>query len=227
MSIQKIVIFPVLASALLAGCASQMNPVGETKFDCNRRQDSKSVYCRSFKAVEASTAGEISPSRYDKEYKLSEFDRMTGIAPDDEVTVEPTQQFNVKQAKPAKPVVLPHQVRQDAPLVGAPVREGPVIQRVWIKRFVDGRDLLTENTVVYKEIRGTRWAGFDEAQPNLATQIRAYPHKPVEPPAPQAQSNSPDSRPAGAPDFIQPVSNGDMDETANGPAESGPLTMPK
>lgn len=227
MSIQKNVFLSLFASMFIAGCASQMNPVGETKFDCNRRQDSKSVYCRSFKAVEASTAGEIPPSRYDKEYKLSEFDRMTGIAPDEEVTAEPTQQVNVKSAKPTKPVVLPHQVRQDAPLAGAPVREGPVIQRVWIKRFVDGRDLLTENTVVYKEIRGTRWAGFDEAQLNLATQMRAYPHKPVEPVASTPRSTSADSRPAGAPDFIQPASNGEADETANSPAESGLLTMPK
>jgi hypothetical protein len=227
MMIQKSKILPVFAGLVLVlqGCASQMNPVGETKFDCNRRQDSKSVYCRSFKAVEASTSGEIPPSRYDKEYKQSEFDRMTGIAPDDDGSSTPSQ-----SNKASKPALLPHQFRQEAPLVGAPVREGPVIQRVWIKRFVDGRDLLTENTVVYKEIRGTRWAGFDEGQNALTLNPKAYPHKPTEPQpitAANGQTNSPDSRQSGAPDFSQPTSNGDVDETANSPAESGPMTMPK
>jgi len=40
--------------AMLAGCS--FNPIGESKFDCNRKEN-PSEYCRSFKALERSTNG--------------------------------------------------------------------------------------------------------------------------------------------------------------------------
>ncbi|OYU42281.1 MAG: hypothetical protein CFE44_24860, partial [Burkholderiales bacterium PBB4] len=159
-------------TCLLAGCAAQMNPVGEAKFDCNRRQDSRSPHCRSFKSVDASTNGELPNSRFDKEFKVSDLDRLYGIDPDEVVVEKP-------KSTPAK-AALPHQRRNEPPLAGSPVREGPVIQRVWIKRFVDGRDLLTENTVVYKEIKGTKWAGFDAVGTDNMADAKTYPRRPPE-----------------------------------------------
>ncbi len=211
---------------VLQGCAAQMNPVVEVKFDCNRRQNAKSPYCRSFRSVDASTAGEIPQSRFDKEFNMEDLDRLIGINPDDDTKSEAT----AKGKKP-RPSILPHQVRQEPPLVGAPIRKGPVVQRVWVKRFVDGNDVLTENMVVYKEIRGNHWAGFDGQLTSPIGDQRTYPRRPMEV-SPTAVSNAipqDAQRIQGAPssDFNQPGSNSEQSESAIDPAVSGSQTMPK
>lgn len=224
--------FSILASVcallVLQGCASQMNPVGEVKFDCNRRQDAKSPYCRSFRSVDASTSGEIPQSRFDKDFQMEELDRLIGISPDEDAKGESNANSKPKQVRP---VVLPHQVRQEPPLLGAPVREGPVVQRVWVKRFVDGNDVLTENTVVYKEIRGNRWAGFDGQGSSLIGDQRVYPHRPPEAKTPPTTNPTPGDpqRTQGTPpnEFNQPGSNSEQSESAFDPAVSGSQTMPK
>lgn len=220
---------PLLASLctlimLLYGCAAQMNPVGEVKFDCNRRQDAKSPYCRSFRSVDASTTGEIPQSRFDKEFNMGELDRLIGISPDDAEKNDPSDNSKAKQARV---VVLPHQMRQTPPLAGAPVREGPVVQRVWVKRFVDGNDVLTENTVVYKEIRGTRWAGFEGQGAAVVGEQRVFPRRPLEPQPPVTPNSSPVGSPPPSTEFNQPGSNSEQTESAFDPAVSGSQTMPK
>ncbi len=209
---------------LLPGCASVMNPIGEVKFDCNRKQDAKSPYCRSFKSVEASTTGTLPPSRFDKEFRMSDLDREIGIAPDETPGATPDTNH---PPSTNKPTLLPHQLPFEQTLVGAPVREAAVIQRVWIKRFVDGRDLLTENTVVYKEIRGTRWAGFDGAKNKMAAQMQAYPHKVAE--IIPANTDAPiETQTPVATEFSQPGTPAAFSEAANDPAESGLSTsMPQ
>lgn len=197
--------------ATLQGCISMMNPIGEAKFDCNRKQDAKSPYCRSFRSVEMSTNGEIPPSRFDKEFKMSDLDRMTGIAPDE----SNDQQSNATD----KPILLPHQSYFDGkPLTGAPVRDGPVIQRVWIKRFVDGGDLLTENTIVYKEIRGTRWHGFGDTEERVS-KTKTYPYRATGESAQAKQFN--ETRPLSQAELSQPGSPTEFTESANDPAASG------
>lgn len=220
-SIKRISLAALIATvALLQGCASAFNPVGESKFDCNRKQDPKSPFCRSFKSVEAATAADLPKSRFDQEFTLSENDRMTGIAPDEDKSTPPNQ--NISKT------ILPHQANYGKPIAGAPVREGPVIQRVWVKRFVDGDDLLTENTIVYKEIRGTRWAGFDAASTGKSGQLRNYPHKtPAPTPATRLQSKDVE-KPQDTTDFKQPGDNLSwQEETATSPAASGDTTMPQ
>lgn len=219
-----------LGIALLSGvlflpsCASVMNPIGEAKFDCNRKQDAKSPYCRSFKSVEASTAGAIPPSRFDKEFRMSDLDRAIGIAPDEERGTKLDKDNN---KLPDQQILLPHQTHPESSLVGAPVREAAVIQRVWIKRFVDGRDLLTENTIVYKEIRGTRWVGFDGPKSNIAAQIRAYPHR-VSEVTPANTSIPTETQTSASTEFSQPGTQAAFSEAANDPAESGQSTsMPQ
>lgn len=204
---------------LLSGCAAQMNPIGEAKFDCNRRQDSRSPHCRSFKSVDASTSGELPNSRFDKEFKVSDLDRLYGINPDEAADQEPKKGAAVSH-------VLPHQKRNEAPLAGSPVREGPVIQRVWIKRFVDGRDLLTENTVVYKEIKGSKWAGFDARGVDMSVDSKAYPKRPADQAQPPTTAGMREQRQAPIPEFSQP-GQPDTAEPAIDPSVNGQTTMPK
>lgn len=205
---------------VLAGCASQMNPVGESKFDCNRRQDAKSPHCRSFRAVDQATDAPLPKSRFDQAFSISEMDRLTGISPDDSTP----KTAQIKEGVIAIPL-LPHQVRNDAPLTGQPVREGPVVQRVWIKRHVDGRDVLTENTVVYREIKPTRWAGF----PTPAAQVGVdapYPRRPKEEPATTAPRGT-QAQPSqeGSTEFNQPGNNtGAAPESAFDPSVIGSST---
>jgi len=202
------------AVAMLAGCS--FNPVGESKFDCNRKEN-PSEYCRSFKALEKSTNGPLPESRFDKEFKMSDYDRATGIAPD-----TPVQTPGAAVAAG----VLPHQ-RPNASnelVAGMPLRRAPVVQRVYIKRFVDENDSLQEDVVVYREVKGPRWAGFDGAGPERQLP-GAYPHRAknstavtaeVDEPSPQLTNLAqPDGGIAGAAGSATP------------PAGSGGLNAPK
>jgi conjugal transfer pilus assembly protein TraV len=209
--------------AVLAGCASQMNPIGESKFDCNRRQDAKSPHCRSFRAVDQATDAPLPKSRFDQAFSISEMDRLTGISPDD---TRPKAEMS-REGVSASPL-LPHQVRNDAPLTGQPVREGPIVQRVWIKRHVDGRDVLTENTVVYREIKPTRWAGFPT--PAIQAGVGAtYPRRPKEEtPNATARSNAAQPQQEAPPEFNQPGnSSGATPEPAFNPAVNGSSSLPR
>lgn len=164
-------IVAVLLATLLAGCS--FNPIGESTFDCNRKEN-PSEYCRSFKALEKSTSGPLPESRFDKEFRMSDYDRATGIAP-----IEAKAQAASTGAVGAASLpLLPHQRTSAAgdTLEGMPLRKAPVVQRVWIKRFVDENDSLQDDMLVYREIRSGRWSGFDA--PGLNAHLPgAYPHR--------------------------------------------------
>jgi conjugal transfer pilus assembly protein TraV len=220
MSRQSPILFAICtAIILLGGCANSFNPVGEGKFDCNRKQDPKSPLCRSFKSVEAATAAPLPQSRFDVEFKISDYDRLNGIAPDEAAPV-------VQSPNLVAPVVtnsLPHQAKPTTLAPGSPVREGPVVQRVWVKRFVDDRDLLTESTIVYKEIRPTKWSGFSaSAQSAAGAQGGVYPHKTPKPTLESLNKEAPVRS-----DFKQPGVPLDAEDTAPAPAESGVELLPQ
>ena len=176
----------VAAAAVLAlsGCTSLLTPLGENSYDCNRKENPASPYCHSFKAVEASTNGAVPDSRFDQLMSISEHDRLTGIAP-----VAPVKRIEdngpVTRAAASAPVaVAPSATPAAAPLEGLPVRVGPVVQRVWVKRFVDDNDLLINETVIYKELIGSHWSGFEGAAAGGAAtpgarRRDAYPHRPA------------------------------------------------
>lgn len=223
-----------VAVVTLSGCGI-LNPVGEPKFDCNRNQDAKSVYCKSFKSVEASTNGDLPPSRFDKEFNLSDRDRLLRIAPDADVPTPPqsgssaqTPSAATTQVPSPSAALLPHQIQNAPALAGQPVREGPVVQRTWIKRFRDENDSLVDTLFVYKEIRGTRWSGFDQIANSSSTQT--YPRKPAPertvdttPTPSKAAASAPDA----TPQFKQPGINAGSPESAPFPAVSGNTTMPQ
>ena len=177
------------AAGLLSGCASVLTPLGDNHYDCNRKENPQSPYCHSFKAVEESTAGAIPRSRYDETLRLSDLDRLTGIAPSSAVASAPTESQSGAPRRQRSPGAagIGH---GGAPMSsgslpeGIPVRLGPVVQRVWVKRFVDANDLLVGETVIYKEIMPSRWSGFEAVDP-LRVDARAasfpagiYPHRP-------------------------------------------------
>ena len=154
------------AAGLLLACASVLTPLGDNHYDCNRKENPQSPYCHSFKAVEESTAGAIPRSRYDETLRLSDLDRLTGIAPASAGTAAaigsqpgsmrlPGMSGGAALGQGGAPTSAPPS------LEGMPVRLGPVVQRVWVKRFVDGNDLLVGETVIYKEIMPSRWSGFE------------------------------------------------------------------
>lgn len=163
-----------LAAATLVGslCGCSFNPIGESTFDCNRKEN-PSPFCRSFKALVKSTDGPLPESRFDKEFRMSDYDRATGIAPDDL-----TAASGRSEASAGGAALLPHQQVSSAgdPVAGMPVRKAPVIQRVWIKRFVDENDSLQEDVVVYREVQGPRWTGF-EARGRDTQGPDAYPRR--------------------------------------------------
>jgi hypothetical protein len=190
------ILFPAAVFLALSGCASVLTPLGSNTYDCNRKENPASPYCHSFKSVEGSTAGEIPQSRFDETMRLSDLDRMTGIAPPERghpgappsapgAQNFPTQGEAVGQsaaspgtppavaARPTKPLA------RAVPLEGLPVREGPVVQRVWIKRFVDDNDLLVSDTMVYKEIIPSHWQGFPHIDGDSSSRGGpSYPHRP-------------------------------------------------
>jgi hypothetical protein len=74
-------LLPTMLVGTLSGCSNAFNPIGTNTYDCNRKQDPSSIYCHSFRAVEASTHGELPDSRFDRELKFSQYDKATEIAP--------------------------------------------------------------------------------------------------------------------------------------------------
>src|SRR5207237_312224 len=123
-----------------------------------------SPYCRSFKAVERGTSGAVPASRFDETLRLAEHDKLTGIAP-----TGPGRTATAEATASSEPAavgirsIAPGSDFAEAPtqaaLQGRPVRQGPLVQRVWVKRFADGNDMLVGTTYVYKEILPTRWSG--------------------------------------------------------------------
>lgn len=206
---------------VLAGCASVLTPLGQEKFDCNRSENPASPYCHSFAAVERGTTGAIPPSRFDTALRMSEHDRLTGIAPvntpagqaatlstqsshglgwPDDVRSVPAAAAGGQSSTGAPTrsgsAEVTEQIAQIATgsaaftgdastaraLEGRPVRQGPLVQRVWVKRFADGNDMLVSTTHLYKEILPTRWSGLGltglPSAGGAASSQNAYPHRP-------------------------------------------------
>lgn len=164
---------PFAIAMALSGCASIFTPMGDDKWDCNRKQDPNSPHCRSFKSVELGTSGPLPASRFDREFSLSEADALNKIAPEGKPAAARETPVGSKVA------ALPHLLNTEPAIAGLPVREGPVIQRVKIKRWVDDNDALNEGSVVYREIRGNKWAGFPAVQRSMDGGINpaVYPHR--------------------------------------------------
>lgn len=224
---------PVIA-VLLAGCSSAFNPIGSNTYDCNRKQDPTSIYCHSFRAVEASTNGRLPDSRFDTELKFSQYDKATDIAPPSrpDLTAPPLLtgagqpvQLGSGGTTSQGVAALPTAAQPDMP-----VRMGPVIQRTWIKRFVDENDMWTSNLTVLKEITPSRWSGFDGGNPTRAAS-GAYPHKVADATqdasaAAVASAQSAPSAPTPATtDFIQP--GGSTSGGENPAGISMPMSMPQ
>lgn len=206
-----------LAAATLSACS--FNPIGESTFDCNRKENA-SEYCRSFKALEKSTNGTLPESRFDKEFRMSDFDRANGLAPDAPSDKPSTN--SLPSGASVYAAVLPHnRATQGSDLVaGAPVRRAPVIQRVFIKQFVDENDMLQGDVVVYKEVKGSKWTGFDATSSSASTGGPAiYPHKTQDSPVVAVEPTAPASQGAN---FSQPEGNAEgTGGTATPPAVNG------
>ena len=151
--VKEVWILPAALALILTGCGGITNlltPIGQNTYECNRKENANSPFCHSFSGAELSTNGELANSRYGREVDMRDMDRLTGIA-DDGKEVQPGRRDSgaraLLQEKPAN-------------LAGRPVREGPLVQRVWVKQFVDDSDMLIGPTILYKEIGPTRWAGY-------------------------------------------------------------------
>ena len=237
-----------VSALVLSGCTNLLTPIGHNTYDCNRKENPASQFCHSFKAVEASTSGPLPDSRYDETLRIGDVDKMTGIAP----TGGKVPERLPPRAEPGAVGAIGtgefRPFNTAASLEGLPVRLGPMVQRVWIKRFVDANDLLVGDTVIYKEIMGSRWSGFEVADPARASAMSGgraissnagiYPHRPptvasgVMKALDGASSTSNPSRDASRPsrpEFNQPGAKAsESGGLATVPAiESGTTSMPQ
>jgi hypothetical protein len=226
------------ACALAAGCTNLLTPLGTDKYDCNRKEDPASPYCHSFRSVVQGTNGPLPDSRYDEVMRLSDYDRLTGIAPPggagqaapaDGPERSPSQRSqrapSGEQPGVMQPVLVPARMETSPgshrPVIASaptpassatqppapiPVRVGPLVQRVWIKRYVDDHDMLVSNTYVYKEIVPAHWSGYPTDASTQGTETGApYPHRPAETPAPAPVDHQAAAQSAPSPnEFAQP-----------------------
>lgn len=161
----------LIAILTLSAC-SVFRPIGQENFDCNGK-NSTSPYCKSFKGIDASTRGNIPDTKYDKAFNYTDYDKYMGSYVDTEG--KPTQEAESY----AKAGVLPHEMiggATDAPVAGAPVRTAPVIQKIWINRYVDAQDKLHQPVEVYQEVIGSHWSGVKPSRLSTAQQENRYPH---------------------------------------------------
>jgi conjugal transfer pilus assembly protein TraV len=182
MRTQYVSLLTIYLILTLSGCSTAANvftPLGENKYDCNRKENPNSPYCHSFRSVEQATGKDVPNTRYDEVMNISKSDELKGIAPDNKATPINTnrpQQGSASSITLGESTALP---------VGTPVRVAPIIQRVWIKSFTDKNDMLTSDQVVYKEVVPTHWAGQDvnPIRNKAGGFTGAYPHRPLVAPA--------------------------------------------
>ena len=213
----------LIVLATVSGCS--FAPIGENRFDCNRK-DNPNAYCRSIKALERSTQGELPETRYEKQFNMQDYDRAYELNDTVQKKSLPLQlgieTLSVKKSYSALP---PYPMGGEEILKGAPVRVAPVIQRVYIKSYVDADDMLIQDQIIYKEIARSKWTGFEggsspKSGVNLSDGL-LQPHRqvfndirntPLTPPHEGAIQNSKDSKNSknsiGQSDMAQPgVSN--------------------
>ena len=222
----------LLLPALLSGCASLFTPQGSEHFDCNRKENADSPYCHSFRGATDSTNTPLPKTRYDESVSMSEADRLQGIAP-------AATGSNANTSAPSggnAPDYLPGVGRAPS-MNGAPVREAPVIQRVWIKQHVDSNDMLVGDTVVYKEIIAPHWSGFPTTTTKNDDGTETFPHFPAETPDPGKLSGSnapvtnsaPKNSKAEAALYAQPTTaSTDLPNTVSGSSvQNNPFNLPQ
>ena len=224
----KNLIMITTAAASLAGCASAFNPIGDSKYDCHRKQNPDSFYCRSFSGVEASTHGELPETRYSKPFSIQKQDELQNMAPTGTDAAEPVRA--VDGARFVGNAAQPMQAAAGSAsksLFGQPVRMAPIVQRTWIKRHVTADDMLIENTVVYKERQPTRWAGFEHVAADApAASPTHYPHKPLQKRQTSATNVAADSDPNASKDNLKFAQPGIGAGQPGGEAAESPLAVP-
>lgn len=186
----KKLLFAILIIQSLAGCANWFTPVGSDTYDCNRRDDPASPHCRSMRSVDDSTMGSIPPTRYDRKFSMTEVDELNGISQEKNLGTAKAKELGQgqgqgqSQTQAALSTDSKNTTLRDAGsavIPGMPVRQGPIVQRVWIQKFKTDNDTLVQDTYVYKEVQATRWSGFNDGAPNAQEPKTAavYPHKPI------------------------------------------------
>ena len=217
--------------ATLSGCADWFTPIGENKYDCNRRENPDSPFCHSFSSVEKATSNDVPETRYDEKMSIAETDKLTGIAPVNKTENNGKTSNNSLLSGTQQPIGSPTvQISSTALAPGTPVRVGPIVQRIWIKSFDDNNDMLISDQIVYKEVVPTHWAG--QSSPIQSTQGStsgglpgAYPHMPVAPPATTRSQSPAQSEKIDNTSFNQPGTEVPASETAPLP-DSSVQTMP-
>lgn len=208
----------VISVVMLSGCVNMLTPLGKDKYDCNRKENPTSPYCHSFKSVETASNDELPDSRYDQTVTLSEFDKLTGVAPEPKsVTAGGNQVQSSSTGKTS--LALPHQSRNQQDLTGVPVRMAPVIQRIWIKRFVDANDSITSDLVVYREVIPAHWSGFAPGSQSALSSVGKFPFRSVDKPVNTQQTSNDVNK-----EFSQP---GVPDAGPEVPAQRTGINLPK
>ena len=178
--------FLIATLVSLSGCTSLLTPLGDEYYDCNRKENPASPYCHSFRSAANGTDAPIPDSRYDRAVRISDVDRLTGIAPPAADTqrasdpVVPAGEVSVQRPRAARVISA-----QSQPLAsgvapeGTPVRVAPLVQRTWVKRHVEQGDRLVGSTYLYKEVTRSHWEGFVEPPAGAeAPRDNAKPHLP-------------------------------------------------
>ena len=213
----KKILFGILLIQTLAGCASWFTPVGSDTYDCNRRDDPASPHCRSMRSVDDSTTGSIPPTRYDRKFSMTEVDELNGISQEKSLATAKEQRQGQGQPQSAPSTDIRNTGLRDAGsavLPGMPVRQGPIVQRVWIQKFKTDNDTLVQDTYVYKEVQATRWSGFNDGASSAQESKTAtvYPHKPIKEELPSPISSGVPT-PSGGSTFGENVSAVSTEDT--------------
>ncbi|TXT28269.1 MAG: hypothetical protein FD131_3222 [Rhodocyclaceae bacterium] len=172
----------LLVTVSAAGC-SVFRPVGQENFDCSGKK-STDPYCRSIRGIDRSTVGAIPDTRYDKPFDYLSYSKYHGDLDDNDANASEGKTTATAKAKSTN--LLPHEIGQPGPVIqGAPVRAAPVIQKIWVNRYVDTNDKLHQPTEIFQEVVGARWVGAAPAKRATSSaagntgSTNPYPFKPA------------------------------------------------
>jgi len=158
----------VPAILTISGCTAMLTPLGAENYDCNRKENPASPYCHSFRSVANATNSDIPDSRYDTAVRISDVDRLAGIAPPAaEVSHDATPPAAATTFQGAQQLRPEHTqgaiVGLGVQHEGTPVRVAPLVQRTWVKRHVEQGDRLVGSTYLYTEVTRAHWQGYAES----------------------------------------------------------------
>lgn len=141
--VSKSILVSAVLLTMLDGCASALNPVGESAFSCPGKP--QGITCKTPSAVYKSTQGSLPETENDKP--------MAGTVAGDRAAKD----VKVTQADSSVNRINPPSKMDTDVKVPLPVRSSAQVMRIWIAPWIDKNEDLHVPSFLYTEVVARKW----------------------------------------------------------------------